>query len=64
MFSKEPKRTKPKTDENYSSTDTDIGVLRKAVIPLLFWFTAGKFMMSMTQYNAKITSIMVKWSEI
>ena len=43
----------------------DIGVMRKAAIPLIFWYhTARKFMMSMTQYNAKIKSISVKWSEI
>ena len=43
----------------------DRGVMRKAAIPLIFWdHTARKFMMSMTQYNAKIKSISVKWSEI
>ena len=47
---------------------TDIGVMRKAAIPLIFLVpdqTAGKFMMmSMPQNKAKIKSISVKWSEI
>ena len=43
----------------------DRGVMRKAVIHVTFWnHTAGKFMMSTTQYNAKIKCISVKWSEI
>ena len=40
--------------------ETDIGVMRKAAVPLIFWYrTAGKFMMNVTSYNTKIKCVPV-----